>query len=78
MDMRSRAFWFAVSLIAFTVLILPTANAYVDPGSGSFVFQALIGGLLAMGVALKVFWGRIVGFFTRRPSEHPRSPEPES
>ncbi len=40
-------------------------NAYVDPGTGSFIFQAAIGGLLAAGVAVRVFWGRITG----RPSK---------
>ena len=64
---RTRIFWFLTLLTAFMFAFVPVANAYVDPGSGSFVFQALIGGLLAIGVALKVFWARIVGFFTRKP-----------
>ena len=50
----------------FSGLFLPTASAYVDPGSGSFIFQALIGGLLAAGVALKVFWKRIASVFSRK------------
>jgi hypothetical protein len=53
------------------VVAVPGASAYIDPGSGSFIFQVLIGGLLAGAVAVKHFWRRIVSFFTRRRSrEH--------
>ena len=59
--------------LAFCFVTLPAANAYVDPGTGSFVFQAIVGGILAVGLAVKMFWRRIVAFFTRRgstPDEH--------
>jgi hypothetical protein len=58
-------------VMAFTVLWLPTANAYVDPGSGSFIFQALIGGILAAAFTLKVFWKRLVAIVTRRDRTSP-------
>lgn len=54
--------------LALSFVLLPSANAYVDPGSGSFVFQALIAGLLAAGMAIKVFWRKIAAFFTRKPT----------
>lgn len=44
--------------VACLTMFVPVANAYVDPGAGSFVFQAMIGGLLAAGVVVKVFWKR--------------------
>lgn len=44
---------------ACLTMFVPVANAYVDPGAGSFVFQAMIGGLLAAGVVVKVFWKRL-------------------
>jgi hypothetical protein len=40
--------------------------AYIDPGSGSFVFQAVVGAALAVGLTVKMFWRRIVGLVTRR------------
>lgn len=67
--MKARIFWVAMLVVAFSALWLPAANAYIDPGSGSFVFQALIGGLLAAGVAVKVFWKRLTGLVTRRDPE---------
>jgi hypothetical protein len=30
-------------------------NAYIDPETGSFAFQAAVGALLTVGVAIKVF-----------------------
>ncbi len=67
--MKARLFWVTILVAAFSALWLPTANAYIDPGSGSFVFQALIGGLLAAAVAIKVFWKRMIGLVTRRNAE---------
>jgi len=62
----NRSFIVAVGVAACTLVWIPVANAYVDPGTGSFIFQAVIGGLLAAAVALKVFWRRIVGVFSRK------------
>jgi hypothetical protein len=39
---------------------------YIDPGSGSLIFQAVIGGLMAAGVGIATFWSRITGFFSRK------------
>lgn len=62
--MRSRVAIVALFFVAFSSLWIPVANAYVDPGTGSFIFQVAIGALLATGVAIKVFWKRVVRFVT--------------
>ena len=69
----SRIYVLILLCLAFCFVTLPAANAYVDPGTGSFVFQAIVGGILAVGLAIKMFWRRIVAFVTRRrstPDEH--------
>jgi hypothetical protein len=33
--------------------------AYLDPGSGSMLLQALAGGIAAVGVTVRLFWQRI-------------------
>ena len=71
--MTSRFVWFTLFLLYFGVVAVPSAHAYIDPGSGSFIFQVLIGGLLAGAVAVKHFWRRIVSFFTRRTSREQTS-----
>jgi hypothetical protein len=37
--------------------------AYLDPGSGSFLLQLLIAGLLGLGIALRASWSRIKKLF---------------
>jgi hypothetical protein len=32
---------------------------YIDPGSGSVLVQIIIGALLSIGVAVRLFWSRI-------------------
>jgi hypothetical protein len=74
-DRMRRRVWIVSSLVvAFMGLFLPVANAYVDPGAGSFIFQAMIGGLLAAGVAVKVFWKRLSAMMSRR-DRGPDAPE---
>jgi hypothetical protein len=51
--------------------------AYIDPGSGSYVFQLLIGGILAVAATARLFWHRIVGLFHRRRPEEPEAPDTE-
>lgn len=36
--------------------------AYIDPGTGSYVFQLIIAGLLAASFAIKTIWGRVKNF----------------
>ena len=64
----SRIYVLCLLCLAFSLVTIPVANAYVDPGTGSFVFQAIVGGILAVGLAVKMFWRRILTFVTRRGS----------
>jgi hypothetical protein len=43
--------------------------AYLDPGSTSVILQILAGGLAAVGVATRLFWGRILRFLHIRRDE---------
>jgi hypothetical protein len=63
---RSRAVWGAVFSAYFLLVLAPAAHAYLDPGSGSFLFQLLIGGLVGAAVTVRAYWGRIRAFFARR------------
>jgi len=53
-------------LLVLPLLLLPSvAQAYLDPGTGSYVVQLLIGTLLGGLFALGVFWRRVVASFKR-------------
>lgn len=47
--------------LAAVMLILSAgpAIAYLDPGTGSMLLQVILGGMAAVGVALKLFWHKI-------------------
>ena len=45
--------------LAFTA----EAHAYIDPGTGSYVFQMIIAALLGASFAVKVYWKKIKAFF---------------
>ena len=54
-------------LVALTaVLWSRPAYAYIDWGTASMLFQALIGGLLAGIFTLKMYGGRLKGYFQSR------------
>ena len=67
-----RNFVEAVVAAALLFLILAEqADAYIDPGSGSYILQLILAGLLGAGVAVKIYWKRIKGAILRTPSEKP-------
>jgi hypothetical protein len=45
------------SKIIFEILTKP--NAYLDPGSGSFIVQMLIAGIVGAGFLLRGFWSKL-------------------
>lgn len=48
------------------VLGLPAAaHAYIDPGTGSYVLQLLIGGILGASLAFKGFWRHLRALLMR-------------
>lgn len=48
--------------------------AYIDPGAGSFLVQALLGVVAAVAVTARLYWVRIKDFLGLAPDEEP--PEP--
>jgi hypothetical protein len=49
---------FAVLLV---LMLTPRpAWAYLDPSSGSMMLQLILGGLAGLGIAVKLFWGRVL------------------
>ncbi len=42
-----------------------SAHAYLDPGSGSFLLNAIVTALIGSALAIKIFWQRVKAFFSR-------------
>jgi len=56
-------------LLVFLLLISPVtlqlAYGYLDPGTGSYILQLLVGGLLGGLFAIGLFWKRVLAFVKR-------------
>lgn len=64
--MRSRPLPRPLLAAALACLLLPGSTlAYLDPGTGSFIIQMLVGAVLGGLVAVGVFWRRVLGFLKR-------------
>jgi hypothetical protein len=44
---------------------------YLDPGSGSFLIQLLLGLLLGGALAVRIFWSNIKALFTGKKATPP-------
>ena len=58
---RSLVTWF-LGFIGLGAL----STAYIDPGSGSFLIQALVAGVLGAALLIRTFWTQIKALFTRK------------
>ena len=71
MNIRSIALRALALALVVQVLITAQADAYIDPGSGSFFVQMLLAGLLGAGMAIKAYWHRIKAFFSGNKNSNP-------
>ena len=72
---RLKPIWFLLFFLYFFTVTVPSAHAYLDPGTGSYLFQIVIGAALGAAVAIKVFWKKIWALITRK---RPRRAAPEA
>jgi hypothetical protein len=59
---------FFVTVIALLFMPL-SAQAYLDPTTGSMLISAIVGLFASLVLALKTYWYRIKAFFRRKPTE---------
>ncbi len=59
----------------FMVALGQPAHAYLDPGTGSILFQILLGGAAGALAVLKLYWGNIRALFARRAARPPEAPD---
>ena len=60
----TRHVWFVVVLVAF--VFSHDVHAYLDPGTGSLVFQTVVAAFAAAAYAIRSYWGRIRIMFGAR------------
>jgi hypothetical protein len=55
----------SLPLVLFVIFGSEPAYAYIDPGSGGLIIQALIGAVATVVVAVRLYWQRMLAFFSR-------------
>ncbi len=60
----------AVLAVFFSLIIVQNAYAYLDPGTGSYMIQILLGAFAAGFYVLKQYWQKIMTFFRGRKTEN--------
>jgi hypothetical protein len=49
----------SISAVLLLLISIMPAHAYIDAGSGSYLFQIALAGILAAVYSIKLFWQRI-------------------
>jgi hypothetical protein len=62
---------FLVAIVLLIAAIAP-AYAYIDPGSGSYMLQMAMAGILALAFTIKLSWQRLKAFAARILTGHDR------
>jgi len=56
-------------MVAIAWLPARDAHAYLDPGTGSFLLQAVIALVMGALLTLKLYWQRVKSFFVSTPAD---------
>lgn len=68
----------ALTLIAvLSTICCPAAHAYLDSGTGAFLIQMFLGGLMGLMVVLTRFRTSVAAFFARMLGKAPKETGPE-
>jgi glucan phosphoethanolaminetransferase (alkaline phosphatase superfamily) len=69
-----------VLILAVILIFWPIrkTHAYIDPGTGSYIIQVMIGGLLGAAFALKVYWKKVKAYFSNLLSKRTKNDKHEN
>ncbi len=63
------SFHFVPATFAFALIVVlfseKSAYAYIDPGTGSMILQAVLAAIVGSAVAIKIFWRKIKSLYLR-------------
>ena len=56
---------FLILSLSINILFASKAQAYIDPGTGSIILQALLGALAAAGATVSIYWNKFKNLFKK-------------
>jgi flagellar biosynthesis protein FliQ len=54
-----------IAIFVYSVIFVQTAYAYVDPGTGSYIFQIIVVGVISGLFAMKLCWAKLISFYRK-------------
>lgn len=54
----------AIYIAFLFIFTVEEAEAYIDPGTGSYLLQLAVGGLLAAAFTIRLFWRKLRSFMS--------------
>jgi len=65
-----KAYEFVLFGVAVMLFVFPrSAAAYLDPVTGSILWQVVIGGALAAGMTARIYWRKLRSLFSRKAND---------
>ena len=61
--------WSSLMTLLLLLMTPLSASAYLDPTTGSMLISAIVGLFASLVLAIKTYWYRIKGFFSRKPGD---------
>jgi hypothetical protein len=52
--------------VSILCIINTNAYAYLDPGTGTIIIQAIVGAIAAGAVTIKIYWYKLKAFFKKK------------
>jgi hypothetical protein len=63
------------NIILFLFIVILISNrlyCYIDPGTGSYIIQLIVAGIIGISFTVKLFWKRIKAFLSKNLSRKTR------
>jgi hypothetical protein len=60
---------FIITFSLLKILLTSSAYAYIDPGSGSIILQAILGAIAAGGLTIKIYWNKLKNIFRSKKKD---------
>ena len=57
--LKGKLFYSLILIVALQFTLLQNAFAYLDPGTGSYIFQVLAATLIGVLFTIRMFWQKI-------------------
>jgi len=67
---KRKPFYWVLLIVVLQEIVLKDAFAYIDPGTGSYIFQVMVAAFIGGLFTVKIYWKKIkdflINFFTQK------------